>query len=558
MNPYNRIGQKLPVEHRLNMINDVYKSRREERVHDEYRRQKENIKPPNINPNSKKIVETKYKGSYQQKVEDRLYEDHRKRQLALDMKQKILERQAQAMAKPNINPQNQLQESHSLSTHDGKKIVARFMEYKQKYTNNEEVLKEKHVDRECTFQPKINSNSRKYANQMSFGMPLEFRNCIDVSKYNSKSKIEYEDKNCTFKPEVSLKSKEIAEMRNSIEHQPHNVFQRLGSQSQPFQKEDQIFSFNPVINPVSEEIDYNISQGNSQPRWERLYMLQQERIHQQDLRRQEQEFDRMQQEQECTFQPQILSKSKERNTRPSYILANHPSGFAMRSNTSESSLKSSTFSSPLQMNYTQEQCFDDVPILNMNVHQRSELWKQNKQNKIQSIREKNKGKGMEECTFKPKTNRSSKNLSALRSSNSLNHLQTKSSIQKYVYRMNKVREQKDNRQVQEDRRVGSGKNWTHRITVPREPSLSYQKGRSKGDRRKGSMERDISRELLARNISLQDIKTKEYLKDDEFRGNFHNHYYQENDDEPMLQSSQNFENLKQNRHLIAKENYLKQ
>lgn len=117
--------------------------------------------------------------------------------------------------------------------------------------------------------------------------------------------------------------------------------------------------------------------------------------------------------------------------------------------------------------------------------------------------------------------------------------------------MNKMREDKDMKQIKEDKRVGSGKNWTHRLTVPKEPSLSYKRGRSKGTRKKVSMERHISKELLARNISLENIKTNDYFKEDDFKGSFHNHFYQEDESDTMLQTNEEMEQIRQNKYLIA-------
>jgi len=184
---------------------------------------------------------------------------------------------------------------------------------------------------------------------------------------------------------------------------------------------------------------------------------------------------------------------------------------------------SSTLSSPLECMLQDECHFEAMSPTNLNVHQRSDLWHKNKQKKIEKIRESTKDDGLEECTFKPKLAKKSASSHNLRGSASVNKLQTMSSIQKYEHRMNKAREIEDIKQIQEDKRVGSGKNWTHRITVPREPSLSYQRSRSKGNRKKVSVP-EISRELMARNISLESIKTKEYIKDSESPLTVHNHF----------------------------------
>lgn len=68
----------------------------------------------------------------------------------------------------------------------------------------------------------------------------------------------------------------MAEEKNYFEHHPQNVFQRLVCNKA--KSENNLFleieNFKPVINPVSEEIDFNINMGSNRPRWERLYNLQ--------------------------------------------------------------------------------------------------------------------------------------------------------------------------------------------------------------------------------------------------------------------------------------------
>ena len=129
-------------------------NRREERVSKETRKKSSQVTSPQINQNSKKMVKEKY-GEYPQKrVDQRLYEDHRKRQIAQDMKQKLLERQCQAMANPktaksnNFNPTSSYHSIQTLSTGDGKEIVSRLLDYKSKYNENEEDLKQKYSDKE--------------------------------------------------------------------------------------------------------------------------------------------------------------------------------------------------------------------------------------------------------------------------------------------------------------------------------------------------------------------------------------------------------------------------
>jgi hypothetical protein len=90
------------------------------------------------------------------------------------------------------------------------------------------------------------------------------------------------------------------------------------------------------------------------------------------------------------------------------------------------------------------------------------------------------------------------------------------------------------------------------VTVPKEPALSYQNVKVRTNQRKASMDREISKELMARNISLENIKTKEYLKDDEFTLSFHNHFFNDEESETMLDDKYSLEaKIEQSKKLIA-------
>ena len=212
------------------MINEVYKMRRDERAQLVYKTQQDSIKSPQINAYSKELLESKYSNNWRMGVNQRLYEDHRKRQIALDMKQKLIEKQTKAMAHPNVE-NRELNSPYNTSqwfkAADGKKIVTRLLDYKNKYADNEVQLKVKYDDKDWTFQPKINANSKKYAEKVNQGMPIEFRNSVDSSKYKNKRKTNDWDNNWTFKPNVNEKSKMMVQTRQYNEGKPNNVFQRL-------------------------------------------------------------------------------------------------------------------------------------------------------------------------------------------------------------------------------------------------------------------------------------------------------------------------------------------
>jgi hypothetical protein len=188
----------MVVENRLNLINEVYENRRKERLGKQLSEQAKQISNPQINPKSKELASSKlaYLGS--KRVEDRLYEDYIKRQKHQEMQEKSLQGSKLIPVPPNFNTEA---------------TISRLIDYKYKYSVKTEDLKSKYTDKECTFKPIINETSRKYASQMADGIPLEFRNSIDVHKFHQKRNLVVKDENCTFKPVVCEKSRQMPDNR---------------------------------------------------------------------------------------------------------------------------------------------------------------------------------------------------------------------------------------------------------------------------------------------------------------------------------------------------------
>lgn len=194
----NLIVNNIPVENRLELINEVYKGRREDRVNDEILKQTQQIKSPLINLNSKKLIQNKNRGIPQKRVDQRLYEDHMKRKISQNVKQKLADRNTQVMAQPKTtvyHPTTTYDSAQTSISGNKKEVVNRLMDYQHKYNTQEKYLQEKYEDQECTFKPQINTNSRVLSNQMVYGMPFEFRNSNGVNKYNNRMKKEVNDRN---------------------------------------------------------------------------------------------------------------------------------------------------------------------------------------------------------------------------------------------------------------------------------------------------------------------------------------------------------------------------
>ncbi len=117
---------------------------------DEVSKKVQKIRSPQINPNSKKLIQEKYGNFPQKRVDQRLYDDHHKRQIAKDMREKLEKRHNEEMAYPNTSsvPTSSYHSAQMLTTGDGKEIVNRLMDYKSKYTEHERNLKKKYDDQE--------------------------------------------------------------------------------------------------------------------------------------------------------------------------------------------------------------------------------------------------------------------------------------------------------------------------------------------------------------------------------------------------------------------------
>lgn len=73
-----------------------------------------------------------------QKVNERLFDDHKRRQNQIQSKQRQAEMQNRMMSYPNLNfasPKAPYHNFQKLSTTDGKQIVERLLGYKQKRNN---------------------------------------------------------------------------------------------------------------------------------------------------------------------------------------------------------------------------------------------------------------------------------------------------------------------------------------------------------------------------------------------------------------------------------------
>jgi hypothetical protein len=100
------------------------------------------------------------------------------------------------------------------------------------------------------------------------------------------------------------------------------------------------------------------------------------------------------------------------------------------------------------------------------------MWEQNRKRKIEEIQNREKDSDLSECTFQPVL--TSNRNDYLKSANKIEGKVNISSIDKYLSRMYSVRIERENRRIEEENAVGSGKNWKKQTTIPRPPKLSQK------------------------------------------------------------------------------------
>jgi hypothetical protein len=93
----------------------------------------------------------------------------------------------------------------------------------------------------------------------------------------------------------------------------------------------------------------------------------------------------------------------------------------------------------------------------------------------------------------------------------------------------------------------AAKTGNNKLTIPREPRLSYNRSRSKK-----SPPHNMQKELMVRNLSLENIPTRNYGMPEENVNSFHKHYYEEDEQELNILGDVQVERIyKKNMDLIA-------
>ena len=183
-------------------------------------------------------------------------------------------------------------------------------------------------------------------------------------------------------------------------------------------------------------------------RWQTLYELGLRKKEEMELIRRNYQEMKEQEEEECTFKPQIHSKNPYDN---------------------------------------------EVEGQKVSVVERTRMWAENRQKKIEMMKEQIVDKDIDECTFRPQVrkeggdirqsnlhlhNRSKRQQSVDTADHSHQHdgksaaLKSAQSVEKFVNRLQNVRNQKQELLEQEKKTIGSGNLWQNKVTVPKEPKLT--------------------------------------------------------------------------------------
>ena len=98
------------------------------------------------------------------------------------------------------------------------------------------------------------------------------------------------------------------------------------------------------------------------------------------------------------------------------------------------------------------------------------IWEQNRKKKIEDIKNKTKNNDLVGWTFQPQL--SSNQNDYIKGSSKIDGKVNISSIDKYLSRMYSARIDRENKRIDAENAIGSGKHWKKQITVPRPPKLT--------------------------------------------------------------------------------------
>jgi hypothetical protein len=495
-------NSQLNVEDRLNMMNDMYKKRREEKLKAAQQEEMKNTKvsKPIFNKKSQQILKDKIDINIS--VEERLLSYGKKKQ-----------------------KQEEISKSNSEGSATGTKskpkktaVVSRLMDYGQLY-KQKKAEREEQVQRKQTFKPNIEKsntllNVRSRYNIQKQSTQVEHHEHNDLIRYTTESnadssrhsisanmdsraedrlydnsafkepskkmmKIQDEyDKNHPFMPKINEMSKAIIEQKRTHGEGPPVPVRK--------QKDDENNGFKPVLNKNSEEIIRLMKEGqdyDQKNRWKSLYeygvMKQKGR---KEIEAQIKQAREQAEVESQPYKPQILHYEKPQDESSKSVID-----------------RTKEWAASLE-------CKKEVL---------AESYYQN-----EYIKELN------ECTFKPRLIAEEKlkelNMTVSEFSSKIDVSVNPKSLESFYRRMEEAHYRKKEKEEYEDNFCGSGKNWENKLTLPTIPdfheknvvSLDQVKSITKAVVRDGEIVKDpIFKINRHENYKMSDLTTR--LRDEE-------------------------------------------
>jgi hypothetical protein len=435
---------QLNVEDRLNMMNDIYKQRREEKLkaaqNEEFKKNK--ASKPIVNKKSQQMLKNKIDKNI--KVEERLLNYSKKKQ-----NQELIEKSFSESSVAGTKNKSKKQPAY----------VSRLMDYGQLY-KQKQAEREEQFQRKQTFKPNIDKsnqlmnvksryNIQKHPTQVEHHQDNQMlrytENNMDSSRHSvtahnesrtderlypaspfkepSKKMMRIQDeydKNHPFYPKINEMSKAIIDHKRTI------------GEAVPFKKHlsEEHYDFKPNLNKNSEEIIRLMKEGqdyDQNNRWKTLYEYG---VMKQKGRKEIEEQIRMIREQEeiesQPYKPQILNYHTQQNDESKDVVD-----------------RTKEWAASLE-------CKKEVI---------AESYFQNEYNKE-----------LNECTFKPRLIAEEKlkerNMTSSEFSSKIDVSVNPKSLESYYRRMEEAHYRKKEKEDYQDNYCGSGKNWENKLTMP--------------------------------------------------------------------------------------------
>ncbi|CDW72596.1 UNKNOWN [Stylonychia lemnae] len=516
------------VEDRLLEVGKKWKDKKEQQLK-EYIEEMESRAYPVLTINQSQVQQSQQQKSATKQKSDLKNNFFERLKKQMEKKEKMLEKLKNQFDEEQII---KFQKENQISKKEAESRLKEFDQRLQKYENLKENNKTKIMTREqskCTFIPQINEYSKRL---LTTSASRERLRDVQTPRKNHHSKCKTDrfsksPHTSRSMHQTNTQSQDYLDSRlsNQNKQQTEQSNRSIRSRSKTPQsinqsKQDEIFSFHPVINEKSrqmaerlilgyqqqrqhsnqrnedgDENQYDTTVNNNsalEPRWSHLYRKHfeiQQKQHQ--VKEQLKEYQEYQDSQECTFKPDI--------SETSWVYQNIG-----------------------QMGEVQE---------------RNYIWHENRNQKLKQLNKLFKQEELEDCTFHPQT-------IAIQADYS--QLNTKA-IEKFLERCNYAKQLKYEQELKEEQRFGSGRKWKNCITVPKAPNFVVDYFEKQRQKDPSPIKSELSQTRLVerQNLYKEVTPTRKQLLYDKNRSN-----RSQNNNQDIQLSNQNQNHLDNLHHLM--------